>query len=90
MTRRNSLLDPVFERRQNVMLGISAIRKGVRADAAAAMPHSRNHEQPVEVIDRFGSVASRVRVLPRKRAHALVVVNGIDRRVSGVAPRDSE
>ena len=45
LRRRHTLLDPALERRQGVEL--------IRSRAAPAVPHSRNHEQPEELL-RFG------------------------------------
>src|ERR1700722_19599258 len=72
------------------MLGIDrhrsySVPKVVGADSAAAMPHPRNHEQPVKIL-LLGRVASWVRILPQKRADALVVLDGTDRRDGGVTP----
>src|SRR5512141_2916946 len=63
-----------------------AVSKAVRSHAAAAVTHTRNHEQTVELLRAARRLVSCIRKSVEKRADTIVVSNRAERRNRGIAP----
>ena len=91
LIRGHSLLDPPFQRRENIVLGIAgpgrpAVAEPVGTGAAATVPHRRHHEQAIEVLGGPRTGRPAVRILPEKGADALVILDRAGRGNRGIAP----
>lgn len=93
MIGRDAFFHPAIERRQKIAFGIVLrsrnrvpVAEHVGPNAAAAMPHAGNHEQPVKIVDRSLGMRAPVRVLRHERLHQLVIIDGILPRNCRVAP----
>src|SRR6185437_2547634 len=86
LLRRDTVLHPLLQRLEKIVVGIDrwpvhAVAESVRAVAAAAMRHSRHHEQPIELLCllKRAAVAVAPRLAAQNLAHFVVVVDAVHR-----------